>query len=322
MQSPVKLVLLAVILAAVVSARADWVRKPTKSLAWLHDITFINADEGWIVGSDGTVLRTTDGGVKWMPLKKMSGDNLLQIRFTDERTGWMLCERNIYGRGGKAVSYLLKTVDRGASWESVEFEQLARDRITRLVFDRSGAGTAIGERGVIYRLQADGKTWKRQPAPVGYLLLSGSFSGDGTGALGGAAGTIMFTEDDGRVWDKATVFGDAAARINSVFFASQRLGWAVGSGGAVFAATGGGRLWRQQESGTRVDLNDVFFVDTHTGWIVGDDGVILHTENGGRTWVATDSHVRHRLERVFFTGRRGWAVGFGGTLLYNDADAG
>ena len=81
-----------------------------------------------VVGSGGTVLTTTDGGTTWTPVRKFTNDNLAEINFTDEKTGWILCQRDIYSRGGNAVSYLRKTVDGGRTWETVEFEAGLRVR--------------------------------------------------------------------------------------------------------------------------------------------------------------------------------------------------
>lgn len=318
-----KILMLAALLFAVQTANAEWVRQKTSTFAWLRDVTFVTESKGWVVGSDGTILSTTDGGRTWDQARRISTDTILQIHFTDENTGWMLCDRDIYSRGQNAISYLRKTTDGGKTWEKIEFENAGRERVTKLAFNSLGWGTAVGEGGVFYRLQEDGKTWKKTTSAIRYLLLSGSFSDGGTGALAGAGGTIMFTEDNGLAWDKATLIGNTDARINSVFFASQRLGWAVGTGGAVFACSGGGRLWRSQDSGTKADLNDVYFIDNQEGWAVGDNGVMLHTRNGGTSWWEVNSNVKHRLERVYFFGRHGWIVGLGGTLLSyesNDAD--
>lgn len=38
---------------------------PTR--AWLKQCTFVDAKNGWVVGSVGTVLHTTDGGESWLP---------------------------------------------------------------------------------------------------------------------------------------------------------------------------------------------------------------------------------------------------------------
>jgi len=36
-------------------------------LSWLRDIDFYDANNGWIVGGYGLILRTTDGGESWIP---------------------------------------------------------------------------------------------------------------------------------------------------------------------------------------------------------------------------------------------------------------
>jgi len=148
-------------------------------------------------------------------------------------------------------------------------------------------------------------------------LLSASYGGGNNGAISGAGGTIMFSEDNGLLWDRATLLGNTDARFNSIYLVGDKLGWAVGSGGAIVQTTGGGRLWKPLESGTDANLNDVFFLDERKGWAVGDQGTILRTTDGGKSWVEENSHTKHRLERIYFRNGRGWAIGFGGTILSN-----
>lgn len=307
------------ILAAVSAARGDWQKLTTNSFGWFRDITFIDAQRGFIVGTDGIIVKTADGGTTWTPQPKFSTDTFLQIHFVNETTGWLLCERNVFARGNNPTSYIRKTVDGGRTWEKFEFEDAGRERITRLLFNENGSATAFGEGGVFFRLQEDGTTWKRVQTAIHFLLLDGSFGSARVGAMVGAGGTIMFSEDSGLTWEKASLLGESDTKFNAVFFTGTQGAWAVGTRGRIFRSNGSGRLWRQQDSSVTANLNDVYFTSPTSGWAVGDHGIIVRTRDGGNTWTDVKSGVTHKLEKVIFNGGRGWAIGFGGTLLTYEA---
>jgi len=299
------------------TARADWTRQNLNTLAWLQDVYFLDERTGWIVGSGGTYLATTDGGVTWKKEKNFTGDTIRQVYFTDEQTGWLLCERDLYTLGTNSPSYLLKTINGGVYWERIEFADSQRKRVTRFFFTKNGAGLAIGEGGALFAVTNDKKIWKRMPSPVRYLMSDGIFTDDSNGTIVGAGGSILFTDDAGLSWTKASVIGGAETKLNAVFFVNQKTGWTVGSGGKVFQ-TVNGKTWREQKTNVAVDLTDVFFSNTAEGWAVGNEGTILHTTTAGNIWTAINSETKHKLERIFFTGKKGWAVGFGGTILSYD----
>lgn len=317
-----KILIVLLLLIGSQTINAEWVKQRSPTISWLRDIYFFDSGKGWIVGADGTLLSTSDAGKTWLPAPKFTTDTILRVHFTDENTGWLLCERSIFSRGQNAVSYLRKTIDGGRTWERVEFADGGRERVTTILFDGAGRGTAFGEGGVFYSLQEDGRTWKKSRSAIHYLLLGGSFADQQTGAIAGAGGTILFTTDSGLTWENASLLSDPGARLNAVFLASDRHGWAVGADGAVFASIGSGRTWRRQFTGVSADLNDVYFSDPRTGWAVGDNGTIVSTTNGGSTWTEENSHLKHRLERLASNGKSVWAVGFGGTILNYDPDNG
>lgn len=301
------------------TAQAGWTRQESGTLAWLRTIYFINEKTGWIAGSGGAILETTDGGKTWNQLRNFTFDTIRQIYFSDEKNGWILCERNIYNLGANSPSYLMKTADGGTNWEKIELTGGRRERIAKFFFAKNGLGMAIGESGAFFVLADDGKSWKKQAAPVRYLLLDGVFTDDFHGTLVGAGGSILFTEDAGLTWNRAAVQGDPAVKLNSVFFINSKTGWAAGAQGKIYQTLNGGRAWREQRSGAAADLKDIFFIDTAEGWAVGSGGVILHTTTAGNVWTLNESKVTHQLEKVFFIGRKGFAVGFGGTILVFDS---
>lgn len=315
-------ILFSIVLCAAVcgsSAVAAWKKQSSGTLAWLHAVYFTNEKQGWIVGSRGTLLQTTDGGETWRGRKIFVTDNLRDVYFTDERNGWILCERDLYASGSSPVSYLLKTSDGGESWAKADLTG-DRERIARLFFSKSGSGFAVGEAGT-YLAQTDDKTkWKKSVLPARFLMLDGSFTDDWRGALVGGGGTILFTEDGGLSWNPATLAGGAKPKLNSVFFINQKTGWTAGAIGKIYFTMNGGKFWHEQNSGVGENLNDIFFLDSAEGFAVGDEGTILHTTTGGNTWKTEASSVAHKLERIHFAGRKGFAVGFGGTILKYESE--
>ena len=299
------------------TARADWAKQESSSLAWFYDIYFLTENKGWIAGSGGTILTTIDGGKTWKKERDFTSDTIREVYFTDENNGWLLCERDIYSLGSFAPSYVLKTSDGGARWERIEFGGSdKRKKIAKIFFNEKGSGAAIGEGGVYFALDDNKKTWKKMPSTVRYLMLDGIFTDDSHGTMVGAGGTILFTEDAGLSWNKSSVFGsNSTAKLNSVFFINQKTGWTVGTQGKIYQTFTGGKVWREQNSPTAKDLTDVVFCNTAEGWAVGEEGLILHTTTAGNIWKIVEPKVKHKLEKVFFIGKKGWAVGFGGTIL-------
>lgn len=310
------------------AAQAGWIKQNSGTFAWLHSVYFISENKGWIVGSQGTFLATSDGGKTWKQSARFTQDAIRDVHFSDERTGWILCERNIFSSGEAASSYLMKTTDGGANWQRIEFAEAGRERLARMFFTRDGYGYAVGESGAFFAMQDDKKTWKKSILPSRYLLLDGVFTDELHGAIVGGGRTILFTEDAGLTWNRATILGQSQAesKLNSIFFVNPRNGWTVGSNGRIFTTATGGKLWREQASNINKDLLDVFFVSASEGWAVGDQGAILHTMNAGNTWETIDSGIagisnKHKLEKILFVGKRGFIVGFGGTILVYDANA-
>lgn len=296
-----------------------WTRQRSGSLAWMHAVFFLNQARGWAGGSRGTLLTTMNGGKTWEATVSPSEDVIRDIYFSDERLGWLVCERNIYELRGKddPRSYLMTTADGGKQWTRVELRGAdVDDRLARALFSRGGRAWAFGEGGAIYTSRDRGVNWTRLQVPTRNVLLGGTFVDEDRGWLVGAGATILQTADGGETWHLSRLAEANNARFSSASFVDNRLGWAVGTGGVIYRTINGGRTWAAQNSGVATDLFDVRFLDAVEGWAVGAEGTVIHTVDGGMHWSAERTGTTHPLERVFFTDRNhGWAVGFGGTIL-------
>ena len=60
---------------------------------------FVDEREGWAVGAEGTIIHTTDGGVRWTSERSETQHPLERVFFTDKTRGWAV------GFGGTVVAY-------------------------------------------------------------------------------------------------------------------------------------------------------------------------------------------------------------------------
>src|SRR5262245_47496064 len=105
--------------------RLEWNAQSSGALAKLSGVFFVDRDRGWVVGSNGTLLATEDGGAKWrrQPLpERQSGEALNDVWFFNPDRGLLLGEYGLFNRKGdidwSERVFLLMSKDRGANWEA------------------------------------------------------------------------------------------------------------------------------------------------------------------------------------------------------------
>src|SRR5262245_128011 len=83
-----------------------WKSQTSGLLAKLSSVFLLNEKQGWIAGSNGTLLATDDGGGKWrrVPLpERESKEPINDLWFFDESRGILLGEYGLYNRRGGSV---------------------------------------------------------------------------------------------------------------------------------------------------------------------------------------------------------------------------
>ncbi len=76
--------------------------------AVLKGIWFADKNNGYAVGYNGTILKTTDAGLSWKTLNSGTTNSLFSVSFTNVNTG-IVCG---------ASGLILKTTDGGLSWKT------------------------------------------------------------------------------------------------------------------------------------------------------------------------------------------------------------
>jgi photosystem II stability/assembly factor-like uncharacterized protein len=278
-----------------------------------------------VVGSNGTLLATEDGGAKWLRRtlpERQRNEALNDVWLFNSDRGLLLGEYGLFNRKSAidrgAKVFLLMSKDRGANWEAGTLRRPPDPVLLRMSFANDQTGWAVGEAGTIQRTIDGGATWSPQEAPTRKLLYDVATIDDSHAWAVGAGGTILRTVDGGRNWGEQSPEGVQALR--AVHFVDPQRGWAVGAKGTIISTANGGARWRRQTSGVELNLNDVFFLNAKDGasegWIAGDRGLLLHTTDGGATWEEVEIGARANLSRLFFAAPDcGWVVGTSGAIF-------
>jgi photosystem II stability/assembly factor-like uncharacterized protein len=281
---------------------AQWYQQNMGTEAYLYGVQFIDPDNGWAVGSGGTILKTSNGGTDWTTLNSGITEVLQALCFTDANNG-VVCGWN---------GTILRTSNGGVSWISIT------SGITLNLFDicfsDGNTGWIVGENGTVLKTSNSGIDWIPQSVGITGTLYDIDFIDSNTGWITGEE--MLKTTNGGTDW---IPLPNGMYKID---FVDYNKGWAV-SDNMIFCSTDGGTNWISQISDTLSQcwLNDICFLDMNYGWVVGgwqkdfiEYGWILNTKDGGIIWdinYKSGPYVGSgELSGLFFNNAlTGWAVG-------------
>lgn len=279
----------------------------------LYSVFFINSNTGFVVGEEGTVLKTNNAGLTWTTEVSGTTSFLSSVYFTDTIIGFIVGTNNFTG------GVVLKTTNGGTVWAP----QIIYGTITRLnsvYFTDPNTGYAvgqgyidsIGDYGVILKTVDAGVNWNALPNIFPVELSKVYFIDNNIGYVGGSPDLgygVYKTTDGGNTWVKKSSIG------SSIFFIDSNNGYLLHNT-SILKTTDGGTTWVQQISGTSEQLNSIFFTDLNNGFIVGINGTILKTTNGGTTWEQQLNTSINGLYSIYFINANiGYATGHYGTIL-------
>jgi photosystem II stability/assembly factor-like uncharacterized protein len=261
------------------------------------DVCFSDSLNGWVVGRDGTIQHTRDGGITWT---RQFADTLFTyfwpVFCVDTNTAWI----GAYNPRDRAVGApaIIRTNDGGENWtscftglDSHPWDMFFLNPDTGYVVWGACEPCNMAPTGsFIYRTANGGDSWTLLKQDTTILGLYGiNFTDDNTGSVVGSNGSILRTTDGGETWTPQT--SGTEADLWDVFFISADTGWAVGGSlgsfgeGVILQTTDGGNNWIAQTYPNNNVIFGVFFTDANTGTAVSGYGDIFHTKTGGMTWI-------------------------------------
>lgn len=210
----------------------QWVQVPTPVRAMLTAVNFPDADNGWAVGHDATIIRSRDGGRSWV-LQNFQPE--LEKPFLD-----VLFLSTSHGLAIGAYSLMYVTHDGGNTWSEVDTpireDEWHFNAITRL---NNGVLFIVGEAGTLAMSRDDGVTWESVESPYSSSMFDVAPIGENGVLIAGLRGNMFVADDvDEMNWRKIELDSD-----NSLIGASPLPNGevvVVGINGVMYQTTDGG----------------------------------------------------------------------------------
>jgi photosystem II stability/assembly factor-like uncharacterized protein len=306
--------------ASLAIARAEewqW-QNPTPQGSGLNDIFMENASDGWAVGGNGTIVRTTNGGANWTVQRSCLDENYNAVWFRDASHGWVAGYRWHGENEARSWGVILATTDGGATWV-YQYDQ-SGPQIRDLVFANATDGWAVGQwdfhTGFIIRTTDGGAHWG-QPIFDSTQVWSVDFVNDSTGWAGTDHG-LLHTADRGITWSRVNSNLGNWGFYRTQFF-DPLIGFALTShySNYLVSTTNGGAHW-QPASPSDVTPMDFHFFDPTTGWVLSHWNRVCFTDDGGATWTIGDSIESSYLTAIAGLGESDlWVAGEQGATLHS-----
>ncbi|MDM0110824.1 YCF48-related protein [Variovorax sp. J22R133] len=257
-------------------AGKSWQQAEVPVSSDLVAVTFPDERNGWAVGHDGIVLRSTDAGLTWT--RKLDGRQVGEVM------------SRYYAREAEALSASDPKRAAALLEEARRFEaQGAENPFLDVWFRDATNGYVVGAFGLVLQTADGGATWEPRlhavDNPKGLHLYAVRGIGSDIYIAGEQGLLLKLAQGDTRFRAlelpyKGTLFG-VTGNAGSLL--------AYGLRGTVLRSTDGGRSWQQTPTGLQVGLTAGTRQDDGRIVIVSQAGHILTSNDEGATFKAAST---------------------------------
>lgn len=231
------------------------------------------------ITSDSKLFVTNNGGKSWNTIS-VAGVNIEDSFFTSAKVGHLACQN---GR-------ILKTTDGGATWRTILTSNSIPTNFFRITFVNELVGFASREHSDLFKTTDGGETW----ATTGYTPDAAygiHFLNENVGFIAGTHGAISKTNNGGLTWTWAGFDGRKSGNdLFSIFFINENQGFATGLGGRIIKSKDGGATWSQFAT-THKAIRQVEFTSEDIGYFqTGNE--FFKTTNSGIGWAKINSSFK------------------------------
>lgn len=298
-------------------AQSGWIQQST-GMRNNVSINFTNQSSGYIVGSDGSILKTTNLGLNWNIITTHNFSNPLICGVTWNDNVFMVISGHNYGM-------VYSTTNSGQSWISggTEIVPIGSgiiglrsldiiDALTGYVcgFDFGTISRNSYLVGIIYKTTNSGINW--------FQSFRGDFDFNDLKFKNATTGyasrySVLKTDNAGNSWQFAAGLTSNLFSISNIFDDTLYLN---SDSGRIYKTVNGGFNWTKFYTPINDTLRKSYFINGKIGYVIADNGVIMKTTNGGVNWSLQNSTTLQDLNDIWFINNdTGFVVGDSGVIL-------
>ncbi len=248
----------------------------------LFDGVVISPQEILLVGGEGTLLWSFDGGETWERHKLPNGDRRTIYSVDVGKFGWM----RIVGENGLGFFSL----NSGRNWAKMQLPTKKTLYKIRVIDEDQGHWIAVGEGGTILTSYLGPGDWQRTVKTD--RTLRGVDSYGKVVVVVGEDGVILRSSNRGATWEVVRAPDSSLPDLFDVVAVSENNWFAVGALLTMLRSTDAGRTWSAvqlvEPKDSITHWGAIWFADTLHGWVIAqqfaNDQPMWVTSDGGNSW--------------------------------------
>jgi photosystem II stability/assembly factor-like uncharacterized protein len=280
------------------------------------EIDFLNPNIGYIIGTNGYLLKTTDSGKSWVKSyieKDSSAVMTSSISFINETTGYIYGYYNVLN--GNWYGVLYKTTDGGEKWQKQYYSTVYHMHSMKFFDINNGIALNVVNSGAyILTTGNGGLSWEVGTVEVSDYNLF--FLGD-ICYVKGKNQKILKSVDHGKNWQTINTPVSSSSFIHGFYFMNEDTGF-LATGDKKYKTVDGGNTWTETALPFYFDTpsspweyfhfsntNDGIAFLMVTDYIGGDfpsliGTYVYTTTNGGNSWKKSELFKNFSFGKIVY----------------------
>ena len=291
-----------------------WHLTQSNTSSTVGGICMIDQTKAYVVGFNGLIRYTTNGGSTWLLSSVGISTNLHKVAFINSNVGTIVGELGV----------LLHTTNGGSTWQQISLG--TSSNINDIAFVKSGGeytniGFIVGSNGLIFKTTDGGSSWTPQNSGTS-TVLDNNYCVNANTIYATGYGSVIKTTNGGLNWFSANT--PSGNNYYGVSFYDENIGVICAGNptpgnwvdGKIYKTTNGGTTWTLKLSYPSASLHIPYYHSINSITVVGALGKIFKSVDGGNFWALQDNQSPEFIYDVDFADSlTGMAVGEHGSIV-------